>query len=41
MRKLWQTSKVKTGEKGSNRLDHIRKRRGYYKCVHVRARGDM
>ena len=29
MTKLWQTSKVKTGEGLSNRKDHILKRRGY------------
>ena len=39
-KKVWQTSKVKTGEGVSNRWDHICKKRGYSKCVHVRTRGD-
>ena len=41
MRKLWQKSKVRTGEGVSSRWDHIRKRRGYFKYVYVRTRGDV
>ena len=37
MKKLWETSKVNTREGVVlNWWDHIRKRRGYFKCVHVR-----
>ena len=41
MRKLWQTSKVKTGEVVLNRSDHLRKSQGCSKCVHVRTREDV
>ena len=41
MRKLWEANKVKVKEGVSNREDHIRKRRSYCKCVHVRVTGDV
>ena len=39
MRKLWHTSKVKTGEESIKSMKSHTQKGGYSKCIHIRARG--